>query len=132
MDALAYGGHPLSRIGLSEGIERVSSILGEEEKELGEELVQVVRHVGLGAREALWLSKAVPGSDRVVDVDHVCAAIPGVRIEATDGSAFFSVVFIDGADRSVDLEKAKQRRRSGPSLQPHHDRSFCLSNLLKL
>ena len=130
VDPLANGRHPLSRVGFSEGIKRVPSILGEEGEELDEELIQVVRHLGLGARKALRVGKAVACPDRVVDVDHVGFAVPGVRVEPADGRAVFGAVLKDGADWPVDLKEPEQRRRAGPSLQPYHDRSFCCCDLL--
>ena len=131
VDPLADGRHPLSRIRFSEGIKRVLSVLGEEGEELGEERVQVVRRLGLGAREALWLCEAVAGPDRVVDVDHVGAPTPGVRVEAADGGAVFGAVFKDGADWPVDLKEPEQGRRAGSTLQPYYDRSFCCRDLLR-
>ena len=117
VDALADGRHPLSRVRLPKGVKSVQSVLGEEGEKLVEEGVQVVRHVGLGAREALRLGEAVAGPDRVVHVDHVGAPAPGVWVEAAHGPAILGAVFKDGADRPVDLKEPEQRRRAGPSLQ---------------
>ena len=107
MDPFADGWHPFSSVRLSKGIKWIWLVFWEEGEELDEQSVKVVCDFRLGGREAFWLGKAVAGPDRVVDVHHVGAPVPRVRVETTLCFAACAV-FKDCADWPVDFKEAKE------------------------
>ena len=87
--------------------------------------MEVVRHPGLRAGDALGvISEAEAGADRVVDIEHVGPPAPGVRVEDARGAVAATAAREDGADRTVDLEEAEERRGARPALQPHDNRGI--------